>query len=138
MMYDDVDINQVAQNNPELIVRDLEGMIDPALVRQILLYRGVNKWFAVRQYIIDLKHRWKGKLSDIGKAKQEAKVAEDWAKYHELKGYEKALIDVTQQIRALCNSPRDVAWKVNSEFKIPEDFPDRPHKNWFICHGKEG
>ena len=55
------------QDNPELIVQDLKKGFDLneeqcEIVRKILLYRGVNKWFYARRLFIKLKHEVKEML----------------------------------------------------------------------------
>ena len=57
------------QNHPELIVRDISDLLglnseEEELIRQILLMRGVNKWFFARRLLIDLKHQIKAILKE--------------------------------------------------------------------------
>lgn len=133
------DINNWRQNHPELIVQDIGFItgVDLDLIRRILKFRGVNKWFRVRRLLISLKHRWKDEIERVQKEKAEARKKGDWQRYYFLKGYCEALIDCRQQVRALCHSPRDVDWPRTLKWReikicqLPAEFPRRPHKRWF-------
>lgn len=70
------EINQMRQNHPELVVRDIMRWVKqlqsdnravpyPAVVRLILKNRGINKWLRNRRLIIQLKHRWKERIKEI-------------------------------------------------------------------------
>src|SRR6266566_3520257 len=128
------DINNLRQNHPELIVRDLADTVAPEMVRQVLKERGVNKWLRVRRLLIQLKARWK---DQIVATLLEMRTASD-ARREYLRGYRKALDDCRQQVRALCHSPRDVDWPTKMEWPesstLPPDFPDHPNKRWFWRH----
>lgn len=131
-----LDINNARQNHPELIVRDLQHLVPAPQIREVLKYRGVNKWFRVRRLLIQLKAFWKTEINQLEAHRRIAKERKDWKTYHQLKGYIKALTDCRQQIRALCHSPRDIDFpKSPRDFGIkcdlPADFPKRPHKRWF-------
>jgi len=85
-----------AQNRPILIARDLEHYGVPIeATMEILLKRGVFKWFAVRRDLIKLKDRWKAEIRDLNRKKTERE-----------KGYLDALVRCRQQIRELCHSTR--------------------------------
>ena len=130
------DINNYRQNHPELIVRDLEQYVPPAIVRDVLKYRGVNKWLRVRRLLIQLKSRWKDDIKELEKEKDIAMMLGDIKRYHQLQGYIEAMISCRQQVRALTHSPREVDFPtVAKDFgvlcELPMDFPARPHKRWF-------
>ena len=130
------DINNCRQNHPELIVRDLDTYAESNIIRLVLKYRGVNKWLRVRRLLIELKHRWRERIKQLQITKVEARARNDMRSYYKLVGYVEALTDCRQQIRALCHSPRCVDFPQSpKEFgdlcKLPEDFPNRPHKRWF-------
>lgn len=133
------DINNFEQNHPELIVEDLREDVISAKIRQVLKYRGVNKWFRVRRLLIQLKHRWKEDIKNLEEEKKQARELGLWAKYYNLQGRVEALIDSRQQIRALCHSPRDINFPHDKNnfgplCDLPENFPSRPHKRWFVTH----
>jgi len=130
------DINNFRQNHPELVVRDLKQYVEPSITRQILKYRGINKWLRVRRLLISLKSRWLEQIRLLQCEKIEAKASRDFRQYYRLQGYVEALTDCRQQVRALCHSPREVDFpeKVH-DFgvfcSLPSNFPTRPHKRWF-------
>ena len=127
------DINNMRQNHPALVVRDLESYCDAEVVKKVLLMRGINKWLYVRRLLIQLKHRWKDRIDSLESEAQAAKERKDYRKYLKLKGRRAELIECRQQIRALCHSPREVDWegKHIRDMILPEDFPQMPHKRWF-------
>lgn len=135
---DTADINNFKQNHPELVVKDLDGLIDSETVRYVLKYRGVNKWLRVRKLLIQLKHSWRDRVKILQEQKKEARAMGDFKTYYKLQGYVEALTDCRQQVRALCHSPRDVDFPENGAFGdnciLPKDFPVRPHKRWFCKH----
>jgi len=130
-----LDINNFRQNHPELIVRDLEQYASPNVIRQVLKYRGINKWLRVRRLLIQLKAKWREDIKLLQIKKAEAKKAGDFKSYYKLVGYVEAMTDCRQQVRALCHSPREVNFPTTTEFglncTLPADFPKRPHKRWF-------
>ena len=133
------DINNFEQNHPELIVEDLRDDVISAKVRQVLKFRGVNKWFRVRRLLIQLKHRWKEDIKNLEGEKKQARELGLWARYYNLQGRIETLIDSQQQIRALCHSPRDINFPLDKHnfgalCELPENFPSRPHKRWFLTH----
>jgi len=130
------DINNMRQNHPELIVRDLSHLAPASFIRNELKWRGVNKWFRVRRLLIQLKHTWKDRIEAIEQEKKLAKQFGDYKAHLYLKGYAECLKDCRQQIRALCHSPRDIDFPENPRIfgalcDLPKDFPYRPHKRWF-------
>ncbi len=158
------DINNMRQNHPELVVRDVVEYIAETLggfqefrclsreevakdMREILKNRGVNKWLHVRRLLIELKSRWRDALNDIQWSKKLARATATLAysmknykalnkavqRLYWLKGYEAAMQDMRQQVRALCHSPRDIDFPADPrQFGpgLPEDFPIRPHKRF--------
>ena len=134
-----VDINNLRQNHPELIVNDLKSFVPPELIRQVLKYRGVNKWFRVRRLLIQLKARWLVQIKELQTLKAKARTERNYAQFCKLQGYVEALIDCRQQVRALTHSPRDVDFPISPKdfgwlCDLPLDFPSRPHKRWFRRH----
>ena len=144
------DINQVRQNHPELVVRDIERFVDSVLfelglfinirpeLRDVLKRRGVNKWLRVRRMLISLKDRWREQLCVLHATMADAKAAKDWRRYLVAKGRAEALADCRAQVRALCHSPRDFDWPTRcgdfSGTELPAGFPPRPKRNWFRDH----
>jgi hypothetical protein len=128
-------INNMRQNHPELIVRDLEALgVRRGEARRILKYRGVNKWFAVRRLLIQLKNRWLQRLKALT---AEQKTTDDYKRKLYLRGYRAALVDCRQQVRALCHSTRDVnfgncASKWPTQACLPESFPVRPSAGYLL------
>ena len=87
-----------AQNKPTLIVKDIIKKypdVDPNFVYEVLLTRGVFKWFAVRRDLIKLKNKW---CKEIIKLNRKKNVKE--------KGYYSALNKCRTQVRKLCHSER--------------------------------
>ncbi len=149
------DTENMRQNHPELIVRDLLNLPDYKLgsadeLRHVLKYRGVNKWFRVRKLLIQLKERWKvqaqaleQEIKSLGAfawlyRDSDPKLARKYrVRMYKAKGYRAALVDVRQQVRALTHSPRDVDFPTwhprdfGEACKLPEDFPRHPHKRYF-------
>lgn len=133
---DNTNINCMKQNKISLIVEDLffSGLLKSdnynivaRPLKRILKKRGVNKWFLVRRLIIKLKDRWKAKINTLELMKKQAKKYGNYKEYLMLKGYQKCLIDCRQQIRALCNIPREL-----EDLTLPNGFEWlRPNKNYF-------
>jgi hypothetical protein len=125
-----VDINSMKQNKTSLIVDDLTDLLgrhNRQVIDDILKNRGVKKWFLVRRLIIKLKDRWKTKINTLELMKKQAKKYGSYKEYLMLKGYQKCLIDCRQQIRALCNIPREL-----EDLTLPYGFEwRRPNKNYF-------
>jgi len=131
-----VDINNMRQNHPELIVRELSHLAPASFIRNVLKWRGVNKWLRVRRLLIQLKSRWREDIKLLEKRKKEAKACGDYCTYHKLVGRVEAMTDCRQQVRALCHSPRDVDFPESPRdfgvlCDLPVSFPKRPHKRWF-------
>lgn len=121
------------QNHPELIIRDLADHVNPELTRFILKKRGVNKWFAVRRLLIQLKDRWKNRITELEISlynNTKSKHSREWNK-----GYLQALRECRQQVRSLCHSPRNVDFSEHiewpSESILPTNFPSMPSKKYF-------
>lgn len=98
-----------AQNKPSLVVDDLEHYLGPLschprdFIYEVLLRRGVFKWFAVRRGIIKLKDKWKKEISQSIDNQKEHPYSATW---HYWKGYRKAKEECRAEIRALCHSDR--------------------------------
>jgi hypothetical protein len=151
------DINNMRQNHPELVVKDImayfgtEKEEDAQAIRRILKNRGINKWLRVRRFLIQLKAVWCRDIAQLEDDKQYLGAAcaslqktqpygrRVAKRLHYLRGYCEALKDCRQQVRALCHSPRDVDFP-KSGFgdvcKLPNNLPMRPHKRWFWKHDK--
>jgi len=89
------------QNKPTLIVRDILKIttdISKNQIYEILLRRGVFKWFSVRRELIRLKMSWKKEISALNHRKSDYE-----------KGYAKAMDKCRGEVRALCHSERWVA-----------------------------
>lgn len=130
------DINNYRQNHPELMVRDLSCYVDEDVLRLVIKNRGINKWLRVRRLLIQLKSRWLDQLKMVHQARRLHKERGNHKDALYLQGYEAALTDCRQQVRALCHSPRDVDFpKSPRDFgipcELPRSFPRRPHKKWF-------
>lgn len=66
-MYNENTIWQLRQNQPELIIEDCKKFFkfndkQCEKMREILMYRGVNKWLYARLLFINLKHSLKEKI----------------------------------------------------------------------------
>lgn len=89
-----------AQNKPSLVVDDIVARypeVDRDFLYEVLLRRGVFKWFAVRRYLIKLKDKlkmWDVGFNDMGKKNK-------WQK-----GRHAMLIYIKEDIRRLCHSER--------------------------------
>ena len=107
------------QNKPTLIVKDIIEKypnVDSEFVYEVLLKRGVFKWFSVRRDLIKLKNFWRDEIKKLNKKK----TAEE-------KGYYKALLSCRSQIRKLCHSERFRAPDFDSQ---AQKFLDK--KDWFL------
>jgi len=127
------DINGIRQNHPELVARDLEKYVPKLTTRRILKERGVNKWLKNRRLIIQLKDRIKQEIKDLETKKKQL----NGIKRAKTSGRIEALIDIRQQLRAICHSNRDTDFPHQvSDFGecsiLPEDFPKRPSANWLL------
>jgi hypothetical protein len=117
-----VNIENIRQNHPELIVRDFAEFINPEVMRH------------VRRLLIQLKDRWKKQITYLQAEAYAAKKRRQWVLYHRYAGAVEMLKDCRQQVRALCHSnrdvnfPRSISWGNNC--KLTDDFPDRPNKNF--------
>lgn len=224
-------IDNARQNHPELVVGDVMKLIHdghkahgietahcilPFEIRNVLKFRGVNKWLAVRRMLIQLKDRWLKRIHEMTEEVQELKPKGDrwfrWTdadqkilagidnlvrpgttctcsyrvskecemhghllnavhvdrsdvlwlldhlmdsvkaldemrgiltvskKYHQAKGYLKALHECRAQVRTLCYSSRDVDFPENPrDFGpgciLPSTMPAMPDKRWLLRRG---
>lgn len=129
------EIENYTQNHPELIVNDLKDVVDKTTVRKILKYRGVNKWLCNRRLLIALKNRWKDEITELQVEHRQAKANGNQVYALKCKTRMNALMDVRQQVRAICHSPRDVDFPLTNwgqECSLPEDFPRRPDTKYFL------
>ncbi len=100
-------ISHLRQNKPSLIARDLSLFgIPMSIVHDVLLARGVYKWFSVRRMLIRLKDEWKGRvrlalsmIATYKKSKNHYELA--W-----WRGYLRAYEQCRAEVRCLCHSPR--------------------------------
>lgn len=95
------------QNQPTLVVRDLERMLAPGVRRDVvyesLLRRGVFKWLAVRRDLIRLKNALRGRITE-SLARQKEKPGPNSRIYE--RAYRDCLQQVLAEIRSLCHSER--------------------------------
>lgn len=93
------------QNKPSYIVRDIKEKypeINEDFLYEVLLKRGVFKWFSVRRELIRVKNIWKDVLTNLMRIQQ-------FNKTEKLTGMIKVLTKCRQRIRKLCHSDRWVA-----------------------------
>jgi len=112
-------IEHFQQNHPELIVQDARDYLgltedQQAVLRKILLARGVNKWFKVRRDLIAYKILLRGKIAEIHQARETARVGRDLKTFHFMKSGQKAFEEVSEALRAMCHSARMVIWPRNT------------------------
>jgi len=100
-------IDSIKQNKPSLIAEDLFEKFGVPFDKgmEILLFRGVFKWLAVRRGIIKTKDIWKDRVKETLDNIGQAKLAHD-RKVLWYRGYLKAYEECRKEIRALCHSPR--------------------------------
>jgi len=94
---------QFKQNKPSLIVEDLKEYVPEELVYNILLKRGVFKWFSARRKLIKLKNVWRDKVTFAIKAQKESTSAQEKAYW---KGYRRGIEECRADLRAVCHGPR--------------------------------
>lgn len=125
---------QWKQNYPDLIANDLAsllgrsyGFYDEDHIRNIvyidLLKRGVNKWLAVRYFLVRYKKlvaNWRNGAWNryiIWKSLYDMAYPSELGKDNYMKGYWKGYYDAMRKVRAdlktLCNTPRYVIWNGN-------------------------
>jgi hypothetical protein len=125
-------IDQLRQNKPCLIVDDVTDSeeITRDSIYNILLSRGVFKWFSVRRKLIKLKDIWKGRVTTSIDYQHVAAESGRWHRVWYWRGYRKALEECRAEVRALAHSPRwqvqdndDGArmWLRNKEDKLKEE-----------------
>jgi hypothetical protein len=144
-------IENMAQNHPELIVRDMCDKGTPFMadsIREVLKNRGINKWLRNRRLVIQLKEKWKReiayhqKLAELNKQIAIKYDPDSYAhmkyihKYHEHRIKMNILSDCRAQLRSICHSRRDVDFPTESldfgkDCKLPKDMPKRPRKTYF-------
>lgn len=111
-MFTPKSIDQLKQNKPSLIVEDLcdtsEGLTRDSIY-EVLLSRGVFKWFSVRRKLIKTKNHWKNRLKTAFDYQILARSSGRWNRVWYWKGYRKALEECRADIRRLCHEPR---WQV--------------------------
>ena len=130
------DIWKSRQNYPEIIVDDIIKLITPVnepgnegverylrdKIYAILLNRGVNKWFAVRRYLIRYKKFISDEIYNIRERKKEYKrilhEPRDIDEYIEafvmleiIKEREQTLSTVRAHLKTLCMFPRYVVFR---------------------------
>jgi hypothetical protein len=144
-----MNIDQLRQNHPELIVRDIcndNFDIEPDEIRTILKNRGVNKWLKNRRLLMQLKTRWLNEIRKfyIGITNTRAitnhKPTRTFA-YGRALGRMEAITECRQQLRAVCQSSRDTDFPARIHWPksctLPEEFPARPSASWLKQHEKE-
>lgn len=140
-MHNDKDINNMSQNHPELVVKDLSGFVDSKIIRRVLKFRGINKWLRVRRLLIQLKTVWLLKMKSLEVEAAEAKREDNFKKYHRLRGEIKGVASSRQQVRCLCQSPRDVDFPTNyrdfGSVCVLPDLPELPSKRIFLKYDKK-
>jgi hypothetical protein len=101
-------IDQLKQNKPTLIVNDITTFenVTRDTIYDVLLSRGVFKWFSVRRKLIKLKNIWKGRVTTSIDYQDIASGAGRWHRVWYWRGYRRALEECRAEIRALCHSPR--------------------------------
>jgi hypothetical protein len=89
------------QNKPSLIVKDIcekYPEVNKDFIYEVLLNRGVFKWFSVRRKLIKLKNKWKIDITKLNRKKTEQE-----------KGFLKAIEKCRKEVRELCHSDRFIA-----------------------------
>ena len=107
---------QLKQNKISLLAKDLaHAYHSPSEVMDVLLCRGVFKWFSVRRQLIKLKDQLKIRLwcaeNEAFNIKTMGQASSNYGRYTlaYLKGYKAAIVEVREELRALCHSQR---WQV--------------------------
>lgn len=106
-----------AQNRPILIARDLAELVPINVTFEVLLKRGVFKWFSVRRDLIKLKNIWKGTITQTIQKIVVAKQNKNKIRHAYLKGYLAAYQECRRDVRKLCHSDR---WRApdNDKYSI--------------------
>ncbi len=117
------------QNKPSYIAKDLSSFIPIGIIYEVLLKRGVFKWFSVRRNLIKLKDIWKIRIRESLAAQQKAKVEKKWAQFFYLRGYRAGVNECRQEVRGLCHSQRwqcpDFDTEAKSWLDNYESLPER-------------
>lgn len=104
---------QEKQNKVSLIVTDICKLLDDDEwisgneLYEILLRRGVFKWFACRRQLIKLKYIWRDRITASIEAQKLFKDRQELVWYW--RGYRKALEECRAEVREICHSDR---WQV--------------------------
>jgi len=95
------------QNRPTLVASDLEVFGVPRRVSYaILCARGVFKWLAVRRDLIKLKDHYRGEVTRLLTAIENARAGGNAPLQAELRGRLSAYAEALRDIRSLCHSDR--------------------------------
>ncbi|MBU4332133.1 hypothetical protein KKD19_01240 [Patescibacteria group bacterium] len=95
------------QNTIELVIRDARWMLgldeeECEKLRQIMLARGVAKWFKARRDVIRLKAEVKGMITDL---------QPNYDKHNPVHKERLKLLNwFRQELRTICHQPRWVEW----------------------------
>lgn len=125
-MFTPKSIDQFKQNKPSLIVRDILNTqataafeLEEHEIYEILLRRGVFKWFSVRRKLIKAKEHWKDRLKTALDYQILSRSTGRWNRVWYWRGYRKALEECRADIRRLCHEPR---WQAQDN--------DKPAQQW--------
>jgi len=101
-------INEYRQNKIKYIIKDLEQYVPEDIIREVLLKRGVNKWFMCRGEFINLKDELKDFTNSILKIMFALKLQEGkrGGRYREMVGMLKTTICIRERIRRICHLSR--------------------------------
>jgi hypothetical protein len=114
-------IDEVAQNKPTLVVRDLVQWGVPVdAAYSVLLRRGIFKWLACRRDFIRLKEVWK----EREKVALELQRGTGGGGRMYWKGYRQALRECRGEVRRVCHSKRA---------RVQDD--DRHAARWLAAQG---
>jgi len=120
-----VNIENMRQNHPELVVRDLARLgVPEEQSRHILKMRGINKWLCVRRLLIQLKNRWKGDITVAQKTIETHRAHPNLSdcSIEYVRGWLAATEQHRAQVRALCHSDRDIDFP-----RVASDWPTEAH-----------
>jgi len=109
MIINHKNINNMKQNKVSYVVKDICEQypeVDPMFIYEVLLKRGIFKWLAAREDIIELKNEIREKLSLLEDWQHRVKNKKDWKTYQQSKGYIKAYEFILKRIRIITHSTR--------------------------------
>ena len=110
------DVESFRQNLVKHICRDLmEYSVPVGYILRVLLARGVFKWFAVREDLIEAKDNWKIKIKETLGKMATAKERGDQYELIYQRGYLRGLEECRKEIRKMCHSKRWRAAKRDKE-----------------------